>query len=522
MPLIVDVQPSDSERNIFLEVRIEHRIREIVSKGLDLVLVDLCYGPHESEDSVENGVRVALHLREVFYPIPVGVYTKAPLLPRQRILISAEQFALMLENFTSMVEYTGKLSCANWINAFEKVVLEARERASQFPRFQSAVPFGPQSKWAEGQPKSTSPAFRTYAPILVNLALEHVHDISEVVLTQLGGGFSGSYLVKAELPGRPKAYVVKIDEDPKRVQREMDGYGKVRDFINHDHYISPEGPVRTLSPAMWGAFALEYDAKRQPLIDCEPLDTHTLEKLYRELWKDCLFQLYSTPTLHKLRIDSLFEAGLTKSVRKSLTGLSRYMHKLGECSTTTQAAVKWAVGLHSTGALPLPVDRFIGIPWVERVHGDLNCRNVFSAQDGSSFLLIDFPNVDPAPLPTDFVKAEAELTLILLDRVTGCDYDFGRLDLWGQMTGAFAASLNPTLGVLQDTELERLSQPLRTIRQLYFEKAAGMGDFAEAYQWCLVSKLLPYLGYPDISPAKKLLAIVWVGQLLQSLGAVPQ
>jgi hypothetical protein len=77
--------------------------------------------------------------------------------------------------------------------------------------------------------------------------------------------------------------------------------------------------------------------------------------------------------------------------------------------------------------------------------------------------------------------------------------------------------LQPKSEAWEDKELQRISRPIEVIRAIYGEKAAANGgDFVEAYRLSLIARLLPYLGYPDVTPAKKLLTIGWLGQLLNA------
>ena len=155
------------------------------------------------------------------------------------------------------------------------------------------------------------------------------------------------------------------------------------------------------------------------------------------------------------------------------------------------------------------------MPWAEHVHGDLNCRNIFYAKEDTAILLIDFPNVRPAPLATDFVKAESELVAVMMDRASGEDCEYCRLDEWKRLTDALSRGLSPTFSDLNDKELERIAIPIEIIRKTYGDKAATVGgDYQEAYRLALVARLLPYLGYPDVTAAKKLLLLAWIGQLV--------
>ena len=50
----------------------------------------------------------------------------------------------------------------------------------------------------------------------------------------------------------------------------------------------------------------------------------------------------------------------------------------------------------------------------DKVHGDLNCRNILVDPVRLEFLLIDFPAIGRSTICTDFVKVECEYVLIML------------------------------------------------------------------------------------------------------------
>ena len=67
---------------------------------------------------------------------------------------------------------------------------------------------------------------------------------ARVTLSQLGGGFSGSYVVKAEIEGSSPFVVIKIDEDAGKLERELEGYRIIERRIEAEHYL----PLLTLGP----------------------------------------------------------------------------------------------------------------------------------------------------------------------------------------------------------------------------------------------------------------------------------
>ena len=514
LPVVVDYALTPAERSASLADKVEREVRKVLANKVDMILVDLSYGPHLHPAEVENGWSIAAQLRQKLHPLPIGVYTRDNLSPTHRALISSDGFALLLENFGNMLERNEALDVETWIKVFRRAVSKAKESSSSFPTFQSYVNSGPQAVWASGHPKSTAPSLAKYGPVLVGMALAQIPSLKTVKMFQLGGGFSGSYLIKAEPQEGHKAFVIKIDEAPQRLRREFAGYTQMLGYISQRHVIKPEGEPVVLSKEFWGAIALEYDGKRKPLIDCEPLEADLLGKIYNSIWRDCLFKAYGTPEPHSVRSDSILKKKSGETVKSWIADWARYLDRARKsnlaCWPWVASGEEWLGNVADEKC----EGKLLSVPWVQRVHGDLNCRNVFYAPDDPAILLIDFPNVRPAPLATDFVKAEAELVIILMDRATGNDCELHRLNSWAALTEGFSKSLGAGAVVFGDAELQRISKPIEGIRKLYTEMSSAIGgDYEEAYRIALIARLLPYLAYPDVTPAKKILVLAWVGQL---------
>lgn len=499
------------------------KIRTSNERHPDLLLVDLNFGDHASP-STEAGRNLALELRKTLYPIPVGVYTAHQLTNLSRVTIAADRFAVVLEGITNLYDGgpTIRLMGDDWYNLFSRIITDARRAAVSTPLILAESAQNSVVKWDDGQPFHRAPSFMKIGPKLASLALSWLDPApDEILLSQLAGGFSGSFVVKASIPGRPAAYVVKMDEDPQKLTKELAGHQRVKSLVGHQYYLPLVSPDVTrpvmITEEWWGAFAMVYEGEARPLLDHPHLRSNTLAVIYQRLWKECLFHLYG-PILPP---ESTNQAEvLTERIRESaLSGwmsLSRYASNLNFLSAPLRSSAQRALSYLS--APTASVDpKLINAPWVERVHGDLNCRNVLYNERDHSFRMIDFPHVGPPNcLAVDFVKAEAELVLIILDWATGRDCDFARLDSWGGLTDILTKGFDIAPNTFTDPELERVLAPIRAIRETYMTCADDQGDAAQAYLLYLLTRVLVYVSYSDLSTAKRFLALVWVGQLLDA------
>lgn len=485
-----------------------------------LVLVDLCFDDRHDKESVDIGRQLAFSLKTDLWPMPVGVYTTYDLSDIELATISSEGFAIILNRIRDRCDPKGKdrLSGSDWRTLLTNTVGQAKQRAAHC----SLTPLGTQElpvKWATGHPTSDSPSFREAAPRLAAKILSQLEDpASEVSLRQMSGGFSGAYLAKAELADRNKSFVIKIHEDPAKIQQELEGYRHVQSFMAPKYYLpvepgDPSTPI-VLSPNMWAAFAMSYEGTAKPLIENLNLEGEELASILRSVWHDCLYDLYGTIEPRTTQdTDFLSESEITKC-HDALEVLERYRTAAGVPNKTASSLKRCCAELRKDDFLGLRRNVAFNLPWAKCAHGDLNCRNIMYDANSKTFLLIDFPNVQEACLANDFVKAEAEVILILLDWNTGLDCDLNRLPAWTSLTGCLTAGITPVEPPeFTDPELKKSLLMVQAIREAYTEKASNIGQIIPAYGLSLASRLVRYLRYPDITPAKKLLALVWLDQL---------
>lgn len=516
--VIVKPQATSESIEKFVE-RAFTRLTKTCEQMPDLVLVDLNFGEHDSP-SIDKGRDLALALRQKTYPTQIGVYTAHEIPNLAKTMISADGL-LLLEGITRLYEGTSRLMGDDWYHLFDRVIVEARQKSRATPAVLLASPEENSIKWAEGHPLNRSPTFKGIATKLTTLALNWVDpQPEEVTLSQLAGGFSGSFVLKAEITGRRQAYVIKIDENPEKLVQELAGHQRVRSLVGYNYYLpvlSPDmsRPV-TLTENWWGAFAMAYDGVAKPLLNHPQLRGKKLAKIYTRLWEECLFDLYGTVSIaEKTKTMDILNEEHKAWLRDGWMAVKRYHSNISVLTGAQRKSLDRVLRWAKSPAGTLGSNKSFDIPTVERVHGDLNCRNVLYNAEKDSFSLIDFPHVGRNYLATDFVKAEAELVLIIMDWDSGRDADFRRLRSWLTLTTALSVGFDVSSGVtFVDPEVKRVFAAIKAVRATYSRRRASSGSPGRPYLLLLLARVLGYLRYEDLTVAKRMLALTWAGQLL--------
>ena len=487
-----------------------------------VILVDLSFGSHSDPEDVLTGRELASHMAQKFPMSAVGVYTRYPLLPRHRAIITSDGFAVVLEKISEAYDGPQNMGGDDWNTLFQKMLSHARAQQETLPKTLTADYGRGITKWAPGHPHYRSYSFEKAACNLVNLALDGLDPApSEINITQIGGGFSGSFVVRATAPDRKQSFIVKIDEDPTRLRREVAGHRAFQSVVSHRHYLpllsfGREQPV-VLRPDWWGAIVMAYEGKAKPLIEHHSLVNGSLANLYRRIWSECLSDLYGTVSERDMPLSDVVTREVIASASDDWNAIERY-HNLAMTPGGQQPpAIPQFTGLLMSGSDVLSVTQpVLPIPWVEKTHGDLNCRNILYDADDQSFYLIDFPGVCADCLALDFVKAEAESVLTMMDWTSGLDHDFRRIQSWDRLVEMLSSGFCIADKVMDDSEANLALTAVKTIREAYSGMHQDKGEPALAYRLYLIATVLPYIGYSDVSVAKKLLAALWVGRLAEA------
>lgn len=502
-----------------LAATVIEKLKEL-SRRPDILFVDINIGDPSSTGknrAADIGINVALELKKKIWPTPVGMYSAFHLKNSDKVSITSLYFAAMLESVNDLVAGSDFLTGDEWNKLFRGIVKRAREKQTELPYALSLTDEVQNVVWAEDNPSSRSLSFTRAARKLTMLALKYLQldDSCTITLSQLSGGFSGSYIVKAELSEGRASFVIKIDEDPQKLVTELEGYRKVEGKLNFSHYL----PVKALAPVRlteewWGAFAIAYDGDSNPLLEQSSVSGTELAELYKTLWKECLSNLYGNPFRECCHYYEVLPEELIKLAQDGWDALDRY--KI-EFSSLYPSAYNSICNL----VLELEIfkdDKFkeltVETPWVGQVHGDLNCRNILYNQHKDTFRIIDFPNVGPPNcVAYDFVKAEAESVLIMLDWASGKDYDMKRIGTWNELITEFLNDFIPAPRTFDDPELDRTLLAIRAIREAYQDIAAGQGQLPLSYYIYLLSRVMRYLTYTDLTAAKRFLAFIWTWRL---------
>lgn len=509
--------PEDGQQLSNLATRAIEAINTTCAQDLGVVLVDLHFGADEYPDLIQVGCGLAANLSQSLFPTPVGVYTRFDLGLQHRASLSTHKFAVVLERIEDYFRGTSKVPSEFWLTLFQEIIDKGGETATRIPQILEGGDRHDFVRWAPGQPTSASPAFRKAAPKLAGLLLEGLEVPTEGVrLRQLGGGFSGSFVVKAEFLGTEVAFVVKIDETPEKLTRELDGYKRVFSTVQHRYFlplVQTQRPLPvTLAEEWWGAFAMSFEPKARPLVDQVDLKPQLLASVYSRVWEECLLHLYGDVEPAELSQADIFPQDLLDKAAVGYEDLRRYRKRVGRLDGVCGSSVARAAAAFTGFPEVLPMQ----VPWCKRIHGDLNCRNVLYDETKGYFYLIDFPNVAPGCVATDAGKAEAERVLIMMDWASGQDCDFGRLKVWARLTQDLSESFELNTGEMSDREAKNALTSAIGIRDAYRNAASDVGNWKGAYRQHLLASVLPYVAYSDITVAKRFLALVWAGQLLEA------
>jgi len=159
---------------------------------------------------------------------------------------------------------------------------------------------------------------------------------------------------------------------------------------------------------------LVRQGKRKPLVECEPLAAPDLTKIYSAIWNECLFKPYGALTCKQVEPSDIVKNGSRKAANSSIEGWSRYLDRTRRLNNAALPWIEKGLQWLSAGPGATVSGKSLSVPYAERVHGDLNCRNVFFAKEEPAILFIDFPNVRPASLATDFVRTAHQTSLAVV------------------------------------------------------------------------------------------------------------
>jgi hypothetical protein len=528
VPITLNLGPSIDK---LASTVIEKLKGETLPRFPDMIFVDINLGPPNTtgEDrSLNRGIQLASDLRRRLPTTPIGLYTGFHLKNIDKVRISMMHFAAVLENIIDLSEGQDEqiLTGDQWLEVFEEILKVAKDGESHLPHSLSAPSESElRTSWEGKHPVSRSLGFVRAARRLVARTLEHLPGEPQITMSQLSGGFSGSFLVKASVVGGAASFVIKIDEDPRRLTKELQGHHIVESRLQQKHYLPLCGNYQTeparLTKDWWGAFAMPYELDAKPLIE-QDIGGSDLARLYESIWTDCLFNLYGKTTSEAVKFGNILPDDFGELAKNGWESLGKYRQMFSSFYTQQSSGINELLSLLDQISFTGTLDNSIQVPWVEHIHGDLNCRNVLYNKDQKSFRLLDFPHVGPAnSLAVDFVKAETELLLLMLDWSTGKDCDFARLVAWESLSGTFGKSFIPPNLTLGDPETYRVFEAVRAIRQIYLNKAKGLGDVEATYRLYLFSRVLKYLNYSDLTIAKRHFAFVWASQLANLLNWAP-
>lgn len=526
-----EIMPPSAEVSVILDFI----LAKCIDSTPDMFMVDYHFAAkHDSPKGYDYGLKIAQCLMDVTYK-PVGVFTRRNPSLFKKWEISTKYFCMFIENMYNLLPEGGEgLTGDDWFQRLSEAIELHGQRWGSIPNVMDSRIYKPEVRWRSGQPRNQQRTFGMAATALGHKIFSNAgFDAKRIELEELVGGFSGSFLVRASLPDKSKSWIMKIDEDPTRLERELEGYRSIRRSVASDYYcelLSPSEPPERLGANSWGAIILEEKKNAAPLLNqMSHMQQHDLADLYERVWLEVLNSLYTPLRSVELEISSLMNELDVPLLQAGLGELERYKEygysKVSEA--TADASRHGRCWVEHGCPMPADIKPRIITPYAKSIHGDLNCRNILYCPDkgeGDNFTirLIDFPDVREGCIAEDFTKAETELVLIMMDWGSGRDCDFERLDLWGTLTSRmYPLESDSPVCDEWDTEIRLAYDGIEAIRRIY----TGMCEDAEVdqenarltYQVHLLKSIPEYIGYQGIPPAKKLLAVLWLGQIISQL-----
>jgi Ternary complex associated domain 9 len=179
---------------------------------------------------------------------------------------------------------------------------------------------------------------------------------------------------------------------------------------------------------------------------------------------------------------------------------------------------------------------------LSKVHGDLNGHNIYLWEDVGQPILIDFASYqEEGHMLQDFARLEGEVKFALMDREN--DSSLGALDLtpdqletWRQAEDHLISpnwDAPVVLGGEQVTGVERAVGLIQVVRRSAaashaqaFKQVAGDHSFRDDHSFrieyfvALLYHTLRAVGYEDLSPFKRLLAVYSAARLIEVLDTV--
>ena len=479
----------------------------------DLVLVDMFFGSEKGGKGYWSGVDRARALKAALAPVPVGVYTRDPnIRARDVARLSVEGFGAILSDLQTLIlnerSQGYEVPPDEWLTLFGRSRQTKELRKKSGPGFFDLV-LNCDIQWEGEEEFSTTRQFRRAAEVLSYLLTRELQP-RRLFLRKMSGGFSGSGLVQVRTDVGPAPFLLKLDERVEKIRREISGYRDIKARLRHDCYLAPGG-FETLLEDMWGGVMLPFEERKLPLLFCKGLEVEQLAHFFTRLWAECLDNLYGEDFGSRELDVSGICGSIGKELRARGQGVEKYWSYWRGDAVGTGAEIDGVVDMvvRDLEAIQVSGTRIVSTA-CDKVHGDLNCRNILVDPVRLEFLLIDFPAVGRSTICTDFVKVECEYVLIMLGFHDGADIDLRSLDEW-------TAIVRETSRRFLDCDWQEEKAVIGAIRARYKRLVPASHSHESAYYIKLMERISKYLAYPDVKDVKKLLGMAWIGELASSL-----
>ncbi len=501
-----------------------------IGENVCAVFVDLVLR-EDSDHNDESGAEVAERLSEKWPTVPIIMYTRYGQ-PKHKTLAEASvRFDGALDGHMFPSGKSGApLLQAGDVDYLIQVAAAKKEEmmwnvadniVRRYDALRVVVDLRP------GKDQALSNFERDVVRLLAGLHFQAL-GIKHVLLDSLTPGFSGAYVFRAEVDlehGKGKTLVLKVDEDPSKLEREIEGYRRIETEgklkrERYAHYL-PGKSMTTISKNWWGAISMEYEEDRAPFVEAfASMDEENVEEFFGELFGasglPCIYNLLEKKREEVIR--SVVGPDVFKKANYRLTELARYLPAAKSyCGNVEESVEKLREFINPANLAEWKQQR-IRISESGLIHGDLNCRNILVRPDNwKDWVVIDFPNVGQGALSQDFAKAEIEMLAIVMDWHNGSDSDFGRLPLWSNLIESLASKYDVEGVSLEDPELRKSLTAIRCIRKLFSDATGNAEDLERDYYAHLIAHALRALNFRDLTVAKRLLLMMYATRLIEWL-----
>ncbi len=500
-------------------------INKYVPDHLLVVAVDIVLDSDNKND--DTGLELARILAENWPTVPILVYSAYGGLKHKTLAVASVLFDGAFDgnilptsehgNAVPIDEFEKLLKSAN--RAKKKAIEKMRYRIS---RWGVSIPI--EVSWSERSPARVSKMERDIIELLAKLRFKD-GNVQFLKLESISPGFSGAYIFKVTVDrGEKRTQVLKVNEDPKKLENELAGYHRLKHDTNIAFKRLPSffdpNEVTKLAYDWWGAISLSYEKGSKPLLEVfSGWSKSDVESFFNDLWdEDGLGKIYKVDSREEEAIGKILDGDIRRGVLETRDELSRYTGLMNSVISSVSNELEELLAVIDDSNSEFLEKKKVLVTHSRLIHGDLNCRNVLvKSGKPTDWVLIDFPHAQPGTLAEDFAKTEIEILGIVMDWASGEDINLDRLRVWLPLVESLSQRLHVHKGNYDQEELKKVSLAIGVTRSRYSKLRGNIGDPQLDYFLHLTKHALKSIQYRDLTMAKRFLLIHYSLKLLKMI-----